>query len=261
MARKRSLYKPNSNEPHKLSWSRINNFHNCPRCFYLEETKGIKAPSGPQFLLNSAVDNLYKNEFDYYRKKEEPHPLMIKNNVSAIPYAHRDLDIWRDPFKGISWHHEESNFIFHGGVDEIWINESKELHIVDYKSTSKKDFNPNFNSGYTASYKKQLEFYQWLFEKNGHKMSKVGFIVYANGKKDEDMFDGKLHFDEYVFPIQLDTAWIEISIKNILNCLNNTSLPKKGEGWNGAGCEQCNYKEKLADLMRQQRSNQEKIEA
>ena len=115
MARRRSLYKPNSNESHKLSWSRINNFHNCPRCFYLEETKGIKAPSGPQFLLNSAVDNLYKNEFDYYRKKEEPHPLMIKNNVSAIPYAHKDLDIWRDPFKGISWHHEESNFIFHGG--------------------------------------------------------------------------------------------------------------------------------------------------
>ena len=84
MARKRSLYKPNSNEPHKLSWSRINNFHNCPRCFYLEETKGIKAPSGPQFLLNSAVDNLYKNEFDYYRKKEEPHPLMIKNNTIGI---------------------------------------------------------------------------------------------------------------------------------------------------------------------------------
>ena len=32
----------------------------------MHEKKGIKAPSGPTFTLNNAVDNLYKNEFDIY---------------------------------------------------------------------------------------------------------------------------------------------------------------------------------------------------
>ena len=65
----RSLFNPLSDKPYKLSRSRIDNFQNCPRCFYMHERKGIKAPSGPAFNLNNAVDNLYKNEFDFYRKE------------------------------------------------------------------------------------------------------------------------------------------------------------------------------------------------
>ena len=59
----RNPYNPLSDKPYKLSRSRIDNYLNCPRCFYMHERKGIKAPSGPTFSLNNAVDNLYKNEF------------------------------------------------------------------------------------------------------------------------------------------------------------------------------------------------------
>ena len=143
---KRKLYNPEDSEPYPLSRSRIENFINCPRCFHLEERQGIKAPSGPQFLLNSGIDTLYKNEFDSYRKKKIPHPLMEKNNINAIPFSHKDLDLWRNNFKGIRWFDEKHNFTLFGAVDDLWINEKEEIHIVDYKSTAKKDFSPNFTN-------------------------------------------------------------------------------------------------------------------
>ena len=87
----RNPYNPLSDKPYKLSRSRIDNYLNCPRCFYMHERKGIKAPSGPTLSLNNAVDNLYKNEFDIYRKEKKAHPLMQKHNLNCIPYDHEKL--------------------------------------------------------------------------------------------------------------------------------------------------------------------------
>jgi len=43
----------------------------------LDKKYQIKPPSLP-FTLNIAVDNLCKNEFDYFRGIQEPHPLFMK---------------------------------------------------------------------------------------------------------------------------------------------------------------------------------------
>lgn len=247
---KRKLYDPKSTEPFPFSRSRIENFVNCPRCFHLEERKGIKAPSGPQFLLNSGIDTLYKNEFDICRKEKKPHPLMIKNNINAIPFSHKDLNNWRNNFKGIQWHDKKHNFILSGAIDDLWINEKEEIHVVDYKSTAKKDFSPNFTSGYQVAYKRQLEIYKWLFKKNNFLMSDIGYIVYANGITTKDEFNGLFEFEQYVFPIHLDDSWIENILDNMHKCLQSDNLPPSGDGWNSQGCEQCNYKKSLAKLMR-----------
>ena len=37
-----------------------------------------------------------------------------------------------------------------------------------------------------------IEIYQWLFKKNGFKVSDIGFIIYANGKSNEKEFGGIL---------------------------------------------------------------------
>ncbi|SVE00069.1 uncharacterized protein METZ01_LOCUS452923, partial [marine metagenome] len=60
----------------KLSRTRIQNFLDCPRCFYLEENMNLKRTSMPPFLINSAVDTLLKKEFDHYRALQQPHPYM-----------------------------------------------------------------------------------------------------------------------------------------------------------------------------------------
>lgn len=247
----RAAYNPLSDKPYKLSRSRIDNYLNCPRCFYMEERKKIKAPSGPTFTLNNAVDNLYKNEFDLYRKEKKPHPIMIEHNLECIPYDDEKLPEWRNAFKGIQYHDKKTNLIFFGGIDDIWINNNGELHIVDYKATAKKTFNPNFDTGWEICYKRQIEIYQWLFKKNGFNISNIGYIIYANGKSDEKEFDGKLTFDQHLYTLACNTDWIDKIIPKIYECLNSDNLPKTGGGWNGEGCEQCNYKKQLAEIFKQ----------
>src|SRR3989339_1664927 len=72
--RKRNLY--NSQEPFRLSRSKIDLFIKCPRCFYLDRKLGVGQPPGYPFSLNSAVDKLLKKEFDIHRANNTSHPLM-----------------------------------------------------------------------------------------------------------------------------------------------------------------------------------------
>ena len=53
----------------KLSRFAVEQSLNCPRCFVLQYKHKISLPGLP-FTLNSAVDNLCKNEFDVYRAKK-----------------------------------------------------------------------------------------------------------------------------------------------------------------------------------------------
>jgi hypothetical protein len=90
--RTRNLYDPNSAEPFKLSRTKIDLFLNCPRCFYIDRRLGVGQPPGFPFALNSAVDKLLKKEFDIFRTKGEPHPLITENGVVARPVSHEELD-------------------------------------------------------------------------------------------------------------------------------------------------------------------------
>ena len=83
---------------------------------------------------------------------------MQKYNLNCIPYEHEKLNEWRNAFKGIQWHDKETNFLFFGGIDDVWINDKEELHIVDYKATAKKTFNPNFDTGWEVCYKSKLKY-------------------------------------------------------------------------------------------------------
>ena len=60
------IYLPEKQDLYKLSRSKVDFFLNCPRCFYMDRRLGISQPPGFPFNLNSAVDNLLKNEFDYF---------------------------------------------------------------------------------------------------------------------------------------------------------------------------------------------------
>ena len=76
-SRKDSIYSKGSNKPFKISRTKFSNFLSCKRCFYLDRVKGLKEPSMPGWSLNIAVDELLKKEFDYYRKSQKPHPMML----------------------------------------------------------------------------------------------------------------------------------------------------------------------------------------
>ena len=82
----------------KISRSGVEKYLECQRCFVLQYKHKIRPPSLP-FTLNSAVDNLCKNEFDYYRKRKEPHPLFLEHNIDAIPFDHTDINNWEKKFR------------------------------------------------------------------------------------------------------------------------------------------------------------------
>ena len=87
MARHRGTFKPEREEPYELSRGKIETLLNCPACFWLDRARGVKFPSIPGFLLNTNTDTLLKRDFDQYRGKE-PHPIMVENNLNALPYKH-----------------------------------------------------------------------------------------------------------------------------------------------------------------------------
>lgn len=232
----RNIFDPTSPEPFRLSRSKIDAFIKCARCFYLDRRLGVSQPPGYPFSLNSAVDTLLKKEFDIRRAKGEAHPLMKKYKIDAIPFAHAQLEEWRDSLRrGITYLHP-TNLLITGGVDDVWVKPSGELIIVDYKATSKED-EVTLDADWQIGYKRQMEIYQWLFRKNGFKVSSVGYFVYCNGKTDREAFDGVLEFDIKLIPYEGDDSWVDGTIIAAHECLMSDAMP--GEG---AECDYCLYR-------------------
>lgn len=223
----------------KLSRSKIDFFFECPRCFYIDNVLGTKRPGFPSFNLNIAVDELFKKEFDEYRKRQEPHPIMTKYDLEAIPFDHDMMDTWRDPFVGITHTHAETGLVISGGVDDIWETPEGKLIIVDYKSTSKDGRIEKLgDSPWEQQYTRQLGVYRWLLEKNGFEVEDTGYLVYANASKDEPNFDDKLVFETTLVPVETSIDWIEPALVDIKTCLDRTDIPEVGER-----CEFCPYRE------------------
>src|SRR3954463_15051700 len=100
-------YKPGQTAPFKVSRSKIELFMQCPRCFWLDVRLKITRPSTPPFNINKTIDELFKREFDVHRKAGTQHPIMAANKLNGvIPFAHKDLDTWRENFTGVVFLHE-----------------------------------------------------------------------------------------------------------------------------------------------------------
>jgi CRISPR/Cas system-associated exonuclease Cas4 (RecB family) len=223
----------------RLSRSKIDAFLECPRCFYLDNVLGTKRPSGPAFTLNVAVDTLLKREFDVYRKKKTPHPLMRAYGIDAVPFEHRDLDVWRDAFSGIEHLHASTGLCVSGAVDDIWVTSNNELIVVDYKATAKTtDIRTIDDVSWGKQYARQISVYQWLLTQNGFTVSLTGYLVYANGNAEADGFNDTLSFRTTLVPITGDTDWIENALARIKETLTSDSFPESGPD-----CEYCPYRE------------------
>lgn len=230
------IYHPGQETPFRLSRSKIDMFLECPRCFYLDRRLGLGRPSMPGFSLNSAVDELLKKEFDLLRKSGQTHELMKQYGINAVPYQHEKMDKWRENFVGISFVHPQTNLEIFGAIDDVWVNKDDELIIVDYKSTSTQE-EISLESEYKQGYKKQMEVYQWLFRKNGFKVSPTGYFVFANADKNLPKFDGRLDFKMSIIEHRGNTDWVEPTILAIHECLNEEVIPASSDT-----CEHCAYR-------------------
>lgn len=231
--RTRSLFQPG--QPFKMSRSKLEDFLRCPRCFWVDRRAGISRPSGPPFTLNSAVDSLLKKEFDHWRARGEPHPYFQDFGLDAIPFAHPQMDHWRDALRGgISHSLDDIDLTLTGGVDDVWVKPDGELLIVDYKATAKDSPVSALDSEWHNAYKRQIEIYQWLFRRNGFRVASTAYFLYCTARVGAPRFDRHLDFDIRLIPHRGDDSWVEDALRRAHTCLSNDTPPPH----NGL-CEHC----------------------
>ena len=139
-------------------------------------------------------------------------------------YQNDELDNWRENFKGIQYLHEETNLLLTGAVDDVWFDlDTEELVVVDYKATSKNG-EVSLDADWQISYKIQMDFYQWLLRQKGFPVSNEGYFVYCNGDKSLPRFDEKIQFKVSILKYTGSTEWIEPTIFEIKDTLDNDTL-------------------------------------
>ncbi len=219
----------------------------CPRCFWLDVRLKITRPSSAPFNINKTIDELYKKEFDVHRAAGTSHPIMLDNQIKAVPYQHKDLDKWRYNFTGVVAQHAATNLHVFGAIDDVWVNPEGELIVVDYKATSK-DKEVSIDSGWQISYKRQMEVYQWLLRQNDLTVSDTGYFVYTNARMDVDGFGDKLEFKTKLIPYTGDDAWVEPTLQRMKECMDSDVMPPVGDSIMGGLCEHCDYARKRTEI-------------
>lgn len=242
--RKNNTYKYEKGKTFKISRSGIDSFIKCPRCFYINKVLNIKDIGGPGFSLNSAVDELLKKEFDQYRIIHKPHPITKKVNKNIIPYQHEDLELWRNNFKGVSYHHMETDLIISGAIDDVWLDtDTSQLIVVEYKSTStSKEISLDDGTEWKEAYKRQIDIYQWLLRKNNFEVSDTSYFVYVNGLKSPDLFNNTLQFETFLLEYTGSDEWVESVVYEMKSLLDKESIPETNQN-----CETCSYVQSVTE--------------
>ena len=232
---KRAPYRQHQTEPFQVSRSKIEEFVRCPRCFVLDRKHGVARPSSPPFTINTAVDTQLKKEFDLHREAGTVHPVVAAAGLNLVPFKHPLIDEWRENFKGVR--HTTQDFVVTGAVDDIWVNEAGELVVVDYKSTSRAEAVTELGEGgFYDGYRRQMEIYQWLLRQNGFKVSSTGYWLYETATKKQDSFDGVLHFEAALIAYEGNTDWIEPTLAQMKEALDEVELPYSGDD-----CDLCRF--------------------
>src|SRR3989344_999197 len=160
-------------KPIQLSPSSLNLYLECPLCFWLDKKQGIRRPPPYPYALNSAVDILLKEEFDRYRAKDEPHPLMVAYNIPAKLFPNQTLlKEWRNNFEGIRYYDRAIDATLFGAVDDVLEFRNGALAPLDYKSTG------SAAAKIYDRFQLQLDTYTFLMEKNGYKTKRKGYLAF-----------------------------------------------------------------------------------
>ncbi|HCC59982.1 MAG: hypothetical protein A2402_02115 [Candidatus Staskawiczbacteria bacterium RIFOXYC1_FULL_37_43] len=203
----------------QLSPNSLNLYLECPHCFWLDKNMGIKRPPPYPYALNSAVDALLKEEFDTYRSKNLPHPMLKENNINARLFNNQKLlNQWRNNFAGIRFFDQDLQATLFGAVDDVLEFEGGKIAPLDYKST-----------GSTAAnvydrFQLQLDTYTFLMEKNGFKTTRKGYLAFYIVDKSRGFID-RLPFRKEMVQIETNPSDIYEIFKDAVNYLKQSSPP------------------------------------
>ena len=231
-------------EVSRTTWD---NFIKCKRCFYLQKKVGIAAIGQPGHPINSRVDTLLKEEFNFYRRKQEPHPIFKKYNLNFVPLNDPKLEDFRKNRIGVRAKSIKTNYVIFGALDDLWLNkDNNEVVVLDYKATSnKKEINYTTSKmHYHKSYLRQLDFYAYLLKLNKYKVFKKAYWLICNAAHtDQKVFEGKVNFAIDILSYDLKTDYIEDTLVELEKCYNSDKVPSLNPY-----CDACRWQKETSKL-------------
>jgi hypothetical protein len=124
----------------------------------------------------------------------------------------------------------------YGLPDDIWIeSETGNLIIADYKATAKAS-EVSLDAEWQISYKRQVEFYQWVLRGMGFPVSDTAWFVYCNGDVSLSSFDEILKFNITMLSYVGNTDWIEPSLRLAAETYASEEIPSPSDE-----CSYCAY--------------------
>lgn len=202
-----------------LSPNSLNLYLDCAHCFWLDKRMGIKRPPPYPYALNSAVDELLKEEFDTYRKRKDKHPLLLDNNIKAHLFPNQKLlNQWRSNFSGIRYSDPELQATLFGAVDDVLEFEDGKLAPLDYKSTGSKVANVY------DRFQLQLDVYTFLLEKNGFQTPRKGYLAFYIVDKNNGFVD-RLPFKKEIHEIETNPEEVYEIFKEAVQILKQPTPP------------------------------------
>lgn len=203
----------------QLSPNSLNLFLECPHCFWLDKNMGIKRPPPYPYALNSAVDALLKEEFDTYRAKKLPHPLLTENGIKARLFGNQKLlNQWRNNLAGIRYFDEALQATLFGAVDDVLEFDDGKIAPLDYKSTGSSAANVY------DRFQLQLDTYTFLMEKNGFQTPRKGYLAFYIVDKSRGFID-RLPFRKEVMEMETNPSDIYEIFKDAVSVLKLSSPP------------------------------------
>jgi len=212
----------------RLSASTLALLLDCPRCFWLQINEDIRRPQGPFPSLPGGMDAVLKTAMDAARLAGEL-PRELAGQVQGKLFQdQQQLDRWRDALRGDLRYRDPTRGIeVLGGIDDL-VEERDGLTPVDFKTRGwpiKDDSH--------AHYQHQLDLYAWLLEKNGHRISGRGVLLFFSPQAYEG--NGRVQFRIEPVVLRTDVNRADALLTRATKILGGPLPKRHGE------CAFCHY--------------------
>lgn len=226
---------PTKTAPVTLSRWQLELFSKCSRCFWLLKRHHIKQPEGYPLALNTAMDGLLKAEFDLYRAKGEPHPILVEHHINAKLFSDiKRLEVWRNNFQGLRWTDPATGHTLFGAIDDILEFPDGSLAVLDYKSSGARE------ATVYPSYQLQLDVYTFLLQQLGYPVAPKAFLAFFLAVKDEG-FNGRLPFRRALLSVTAQPDRVLPVFEQALGLIRSDHVPAPG-----AECDVCRWSREAA---------------
>ncbi len=206
----------------KLSPSSLNLFRECPHCFWLDR-HGKSPPAGMPMALHTMLDAIEKAYYDKHRSAGLP-PML-----KGLPFKLVSQEMANNVRKYQSWVDDESGAMLRGKMDDCFVDNEGNIVVMDNKTSAGK-----VQKVYD-SYAFQLDCYAFLLEKNSHKVSKTGYIVFFVPDRNSDIDKG-VQFNAEAREVALHPGRVLKVFRDAVHVVQQAKPPKHEDE-----CEMCGW--------------------